>query len=70
MWRFGNATRLAESYRAGRVLLAGDAAHIPPSRGRRLGDRHRLPLAGRPAYRPAHARRRAGRRWVRCHRGD
>ncbi|MEU9011266.1 monooxygenase [Streptomyces sp. NPDC048479] len=26
--RFGNATRLAESYRAGRVLLAGDAAHI------------------------------------------
>ncbi|MFF8281153.1 monooxygenase [Streptomyces albus] len=26
--RFGNATRLAESYRAGRILLAGDAAHI------------------------------------------
>ncbi|MEV0124334.1 monooxygenase [Streptomyces sp. NPDC050703] len=26
--RFGNATRLAERYRAGRVLLAGDAAHI------------------------------------------
>ncbi|MCO5995802.1 FAD-dependent monooxygenase [Actinoallomurus rhizosphaericola] len=26
--RFGNATRLAEAYRAGRVLLAGDAAHI------------------------------------------
>ncbi|SEE66147.1 2-polyprenyl-6-methoxyphenol hydroxylase [Streptomyces sp. 2112.3] len=26
--RFGNATRLASSYRAGRVLLAGDAAHI------------------------------------------
>ncbi|MEU7184847.1 monooxygenase [Streptomyces sp. NPDC045470] len=26
--RFGNATRLAESYRAGHVLLAGDAAHI------------------------------------------
>ncbi|MFH9420139.1 monooxygenase [Streptomyces sp. NPDC017529] len=26
--RFGNATRLAESYRRGRVLLAGDAAHI------------------------------------------
>ncbi|NEB60913.1 monooxygenase [Streptomyces diastaticus] len=26
--RFGNATRLAESYRSGRVLLAGDAAHI------------------------------------------
>ncbi|MER7012173.1 monooxygenase [Saccharopolyspora sp. NPDC000359] len=26
--RFGNATRLADSYRRGRVLLAGDAAHI------------------------------------------
>ncbi|MGK5638658.1 monooxygenase [Streptomyces sp. URMC 126] len=26
--RFGNATRLAANYRAGRVLLAGDAAHI------------------------------------------
>ncbi|KOX20670.1 MULTISPECIES: monooxygenase [unclassified Streptomyces] len=26
--RFGNASRLAERYRAGRVLLAGDAAHI------------------------------------------
>ncbi|MFJ8006710.1 FAD-dependent monooxygenase [Streptomyces fagopyri] len=26
--RFGNATRLAATYRAGRVLLAGDAAHI------------------------------------------
>ncbi|MGH4008950.1 MAG: rifampin monooxygenase [Pseudonocardiaceae bacterium] len=26
--RFGDATRLAERYRAGRVLLAGDAAHI------------------------------------------
>ncbi|WET76437.1 FAD-dependent monooxygenase [Amycolatopsis sp. QT-25] len=26
--RFGNATRLAENYRAGRVFLAGDAAHI------------------------------------------
>ncbi|CAM5529790.1 monooxygenase [Streptomyces avidinii] len=26
--RFGNATRLAASYRSGRVLLAGDAAHI------------------------------------------
>ncbi|WP_369218257.1 FAD-dependent monooxygenase [Streptomyces flavofungini] len=26
--RFGNATRLAERCRAGRVLLAGDAAHI------------------------------------------
>ncbi|MGW9453380.1 monooxygenase [Streptomyces sp. NPDC055632] len=26
--RFGNASRLAERYRAGRILLAGDAAHI------------------------------------------
>ncbi|MFE5768832.1 monooxygenase [Streptomyces sp. NPDC056485] len=26
--RFGNATRLAERYRSGRLLLAGDAAHI------------------------------------------
>ncbi|NSC19825.1 monooxygenase [Streptomyces albus subsp. chlorinus] len=26
--RFGNATRLAENYRSGRILLAGDAAHI------------------------------------------
>ncbi|MFE5918069.1 monooxygenase [Streptomyces sp. NPDC056468] len=26
--RFGNATRLAANYRSGRVLLAGDAAHI------------------------------------------
>jgi 2-polyprenyl-6-methoxyphenol hydroxylase-like FAD-dependent oxidoreductase len=31
--RFGNATRLAERYRAGRVLLAGDAAHIHPPVG-------------------------------------
>jgi len=26
--RFGNSTRLADHYRAGRALLAGDAAHI------------------------------------------
>ncbi|MER5647559.1 rifampin monooxygenase [Streptosporangium sp. NPDC002524] len=31
--RFGNATRLAERYRVGRVLLAGDAAHIHPPIG-------------------------------------
>ena len=33
MSRFGDATRLAEHYRAGRVLLAGDAAHIHPPIG-------------------------------------
>ncbi|MGH3389863.1 MAG: rifampin monooxygenase [Actinomadura sp.] len=31
--RFGDATRLAERYRVGRVLLAGDAAHIHPPHG-------------------------------------
>jgi 2-polyprenyl-6-methoxyphenol hydroxylase-like FAD-dependent oxidoreductase len=31
--RFGDATRLAERYRDGRVLLAGDAAHIHPPMG-------------------------------------
>jgi 2-polyprenyl-6-methoxyphenol hydroxylase-like FAD-dependent oxidoreductase len=31
--RFGNATRLAEHYRVGRVLLAGDAAHVHPPTG-------------------------------------
>ncbi len=31
--RFGDATRLAERYRTGRVLLAGDAAHIHPPQG-------------------------------------
>ncbi len=31
--RFGNATRLAEHYRVGRVLLAGDAAHVHPPAG-------------------------------------
>lgn len=31
--RFGDATRLADSYRVGRVLLAGDAAHIHPPIG-------------------------------------
>ncbi|KAB2381635.1 rifampin monooxygenase [Actinomadura montaniterrae] len=33
MSRFGDATRLAEHYRIGRVLLAGDAAHIHPPTG-------------------------------------
>ena len=31
--RFGNAARLAECYRAGRVFLAGDAAHVHPPAG-------------------------------------
>jgi rifampicin monooxygenase len=31
--RFGDATRLAERYQIGRVLLAGDAAHIHPPTG-------------------------------------
>jgi 2-polyprenyl-6-methoxyphenol hydroxylase-like FAD-dependent oxidoreductase len=31
--RFGDATRLAERYRVGRVLLAGDAAHVHPPTG-------------------------------------
>ena len=31
--RFGDATRLAERYRAHRVLLAGDAAHVHPPFG-------------------------------------
>ncbi|GAA4608835.1 2-polyprenyl-6-methoxyphenol hydroxylase-like FAD-dependent oxidoreductase [Actinoplanes octamycinicus] len=31
--RFGDATRLAAAYRTGRVLLAGDAAHVHPPLG-------------------------------------
>ncbi|XVU29658.1 FAD-dependent oxidoreductase [Actinoplanes sp. CA-054009] len=33
MSRFGDATRLADHYRVGRALLAGDAAHIHPPIG-------------------------------------
>jgi hypothetical protein len=31
--RFGDSTRLAERYRVGRILLAGDAAHVHPPVG-------------------------------------
>lgn len=31
--RFGDAARLAERYRVGRILLAGDAAHVHPPAG-------------------------------------
>lgn len=31
--RFGDATRLAEHYRVGQVLIAGDAAHVHPPQG-------------------------------------
>jgi 2-polyprenyl-6-methoxyphenol hydroxylase-like FAD-dependent oxidoreductase len=31
--RFGDATRLADHYRVGRVLLAGDSAHVHPPTG-------------------------------------
>ncbi len=31
--RFGDATRLADHYRAGRVLMAGDAVHVHPPQG-------------------------------------
>lgn len=31
--RFGDATRLAEHYRVGRVLIAGDSAHVHPPQG-------------------------------------
>jgi rifampicin monooxygenase len=47
--RFGDATRLAERYRVGRVLLAGDAAHIhrrPAGRASTSASRTRSTSAG------------------------
>lgn len=47
--RFGDATRLADRYRVGRVLLAGDAAHVHPpvgGQGLNLGIRTRSTSAG------------------------
>ena len=42
--RFTDATRQAATYRSGRVLLAGDAAHIhAPSGGRGSGSGSRTP---------------------------
>ena len=38
--RFGGATGLAERYRVGRVLVAGDAAHVHPPLGGRPQPRH------------------------------
>jgi hypothetical protein len=49
--RFGDATRLAERYRVGRVLLAGDAAHIHPPTG---GSRRRKAAKVITSKRKAH----------------
>jgi len=66
--RFGDATRLAECYRVGRVLLAGDAAHIHPPTGqlphrtapggrRRAGQHPRADAAAVPEPGPRSVRR-------------
>lgn len=58
--RFGDATRLAERYRAGRVLLAGDAAHIhPPAGGQGSTAASRTPSTSAGSWPPSSA---AGRR--------
>ncbi|GIF71281.1 rifampin monooxygenase [Asanoa siamensis] len=51
--RFSDATRLAERYRVGRVLLAGDAAHIHPpvgGQGQNLGIQDAVNLGWKLAY--------------------
>lgn len=50
--RFGDATRQAERYRTGRLLLAGDAAHIHPptgGQGPNLGIRDAFDFGWKPA---------------------
>jgi 2-polyprenyl-6-methoxyphenol hydroxylase-like FAD-dependent oxidoreductase len=49
--RFGDATRQAERYRVGQVLLAGDAAHVHPPMGGQgldLGIQDAFTSAGNP----------------------
>jgi len=59
--RFGDATRLAERYRTGRVLLAGDTAHItrrPAGRASTSASRTRSTSAGNWPRRSAAGHRR------------
>ena len=57
--RFGDATRLAERYRVGRVLLAGDAAHIHTAAGR-AGAQPRHPGRVQPGLETGRRGRRLG----------